>query len=186
MLKRLKIRLPEREIWDDEKEEFGTIGGYEIELEHSLYTIAGWEAKWHTQFAAKDGLGQREFLDYIRSFMCQTPDIPATAWLTLDDETLRKIQEYMEDPHTGTKIKSLSHNKPQSRRETPSAEIIYYYMVQLGIPFECEHWHLNQLLTLIDVCAIKSGPAKKMSHKDAAALRQQQNAAMRAKLGSRG
>lgn len=182
----LKLSLPSRDVWDDEKEEFSTIGGQEIELEHSLYTLAGWEAKWHTQFAKNEGLTYKQLLDYIRNFMCQTPNVPSTAWLTLDEETLRKIQEYMEDSHTGTSIKSLKTAKPQTKREVMSAEIIYCYMVQLGIPFECERWHLNRLLTLIDVCAIKSGPPKKMSRQESIALQRQQNASMRAKLGSRG
>lgn len=186
MSRRLKLLLPKRDIWDDVKEEFGTIGGVEVELEHSLYTIAGWEAKWHIPFAKTGGLTQKEFVDYIINFMCQTPDIPSTAWLTLDEKCIKMINDYMEDPHSGTSIKSLEKKRHTGRKEIPSAEILYFYMFQMGIPMECERWHLNRLLMLIDVCAIKSGPQKKMSHKDATTLRQQQNAAMRAKLGSRG
>lgn len=182
----LRLHLPTRDIWDDVKEEFGTIGGYDVELEHSLYTIAGWESKWHTQFAKTGGLTHKEFIDYVMSFMCQTPNIPKTAWLTLDERCIKAINNYMEDPNTGTSIKSLEKKRYGGRKKIPSAEILYFYMFQMGIPMECERWHLNRLLTLIDVCAIKSGPQKKMSHKDAALLQQQQNAAMRAKLGSRG
>lgn len=181
----LKLFLPSREIWDDKKEEFSTIGGYEVELEHSLYTMAAWEAKWKVGFTNKQGLTQKQLFDYITTFMCQTPDVPKSAWLTINDEIVKKIQEYMEDPCTATKINSHAVNKPK-KRETVTAEILYCQMFQLGIPLECEHWHLNRLMTLIEVCAIKNSPPKKMSRKEVAALQQKQNAAMRAKLGSKG
>lgn len=186
MSRLLKLCLPTRDVWNPEKEVFDIIGGDEIELEHSLYTLAGWEAKWKTQFAKKEGLTHKQLLDYIMNFMCQTPDVPRTAWLTLDNETLEKIQKYMEDPQSGTTIKSPTSGKLTNKRETVSAELLYCYMFQLGIPMECERWHLNRLMTLIDVCAIKSTPPKKMSRKEAALLQQQQNAAMRKKLGSKG
>lgn len=185
VLRRLKLKLPEREVWDPNNEQFDFIGGQQIELEHSLYTIAGWEAKWHIPFANLDGIDQQQFLDYITTFMCQTPDIPKTAWLTIDEMFLRKVQAYMEDPCTATSIKGMK-SKPRQKKKITTAEELYCYMFQLGIPIECERWHLNRLMTLIDVCAIRTGPQKKMGRKEAAQLQRQQNEMMRAKLGSRG
>lgn len=182
---RLKLCLPSREGWDYEKEEYVTFGGQEIELEHSLYTMAAWEAKWKVPFSSKQGLTHKQLLDYIMSFMCQTPDVPKSAWLTLDEKSLKAIQVYMEDSCTAMTIKTYGQKKT-SKRELVTAETLYCYMFQLGIPLECERWHLNRLMALIDMCAIKSAPPKKMSRKEAAMLQQQQNAKMRAKLGSRG
>ena len=45
-------------------------------------------------------------------------------------------------------------------RETPASELIYWYMSQLGIPFECDKWNLNRLLTLIRLAAAKQNNQK--------------------------
>lgn len=184
----LKLSLPKLDIWREEIEEFETIGGIDVELEHSLYTIAGWEAKWHKAFVSKGGLGHKELIDYIRNFMCQTPDVPKEAWATLGQKEFNAISDYMQDPHSAVKIKDAEAyvGKRSGRNETMYSEVIYCYMFQLGIPLECEHWHLNKLMTLINVCAIKSQPPKKMGKREAAAMRAKQNMALRQKLGSRG
>ena len=62
----------------------------------------------------------------------------------------------------------------------------YYWMTALTIPFECENWNFNQLLTLIRVCSIKNSPGKKMSQKEIMASNKSLNAMRRAKLGSKG
>lgn len=181
----LRLSLPKHNIWDEKTEEFGEIGGQTVELEHSLYTIAGWEAKWKIPFAAKKGLTKEQLLDYIINFMCQTPEVPRSAWLTLDQECLKKVNDYMEDPQTGTTINRLS-SMPHSRSETVTAELIYFYMAQFNIPPEYERWHLNRLMTLLTVCSIKNSPPRKMGHKEAAQWQAAQNAKRRAQTGSRG
>lgn len=182
----LKLSLPKLDIWDEKTEEFKEIGGQTIELEHSLYTLAGWEAKWKTPFASKKGLTQEQRLDYIMNFMCQTEDVPRSAWLTLNQECFKKINDYMEDSQTATTVKRLSNAFVSYRNQIVTAELIYFYMTQFNIPPQYEHWHLNRLMTLLDVCSIKNTPPKKMSRREAAQMQEAQNAALRAKLGSRG
>ena len=71
-------------------------------------------------------------------------------------------------------------------REIVTSELIYYWMVSYNIPFECERWHLNRLLTLIRVCGHKNAPPKKMSKSDIMRNNAALNAARRQKLHSRG
>lgn len=180
----LRLSLPKLEVWNEKLEEFENIGGGEIELEHSLYTVAAWEAKWKKPFANKSGLKHDELLDYIMNFMCQTKDVSKDVWLSLTEKQIKQITEYMEDSMTATTVKHQNGSRKKSSIVT--SELIYFYMAQFGIPFEYEHWHLNRLMTLIDVCAEKSAPPKKMSKTDAAKQQAEQNVRMRALLGSKG
>ena len=76
-------------------------------------------------------------------------------------------------------------NKPHSR-EIITSEIIYYWMIQSGIPMECQKWHLNRLLTLIEVCSIKGQKGEKMSNKEILSSNAALNAARRKKFNTKG
>ena len=45
-------------------------------------------------------------------------------------------------------------------------ELIYYYMSAYQIPFSCEKWHFNRLMTLIRICGEKNKDPKKMNKRD--------------------
>lgn len=102
------------------------------------------------------------------------------------------LDAYMNDPMTATWFREDENtNKagPRSGKSTASAvtsEVLYYDMVELGIPFECEKWHLNRLLTLIRVCNEKHKPPKKVSKSEQAARRKALNAKRKKELGTRG
>ena len=76
--------------------------------------------------------------------------------------------------------------KESPNKEIITSEIIYYWMISFNVPFECQTWHLNRLLTLINVCNIKNKPAKKMRRKDAFSKQKALNEARKAKYNTKG
>ena len=87
---------------------------------------------------------------------------------------------------TATTFHNSKKNRTPCTNKIVTSEEIYYWMIALNIPFECEKWHLNRLLTLIRVCNIKNSPNKKMSKKDIYARNRAINAANRKKFNSKG
>lgn len=178
----LTINLPGREYYDEAANRFITTKPLTLRLEHSLISISKWESKWHKPFLGTERKTREEELDYIR---CMSLDKiqDSTVLLGLSASDFEAIRTYLEDSMTATTF----HNKQKSGKHgIVTSEIIYYWMTELNIPFECEKWNLNRLLTLIRVCDLKKSPGKKMKRRDALAQQRSLNAARRAKSGSRG
>ena len=62
----LQIVIPSQEYYDEIKNEFVTIKGQVLQLEHSLVSISKWESKWNKPFLSKEKKTTEEFLDYVR------------------------------------------------------------------------------------------------------------------------
>ena len=179
----LTITVPATEEYDDVREEFIETDEQTLTLEHSLVSISKWESKWHKPFLSKEDKTMEETIDYVRC-MTLTKNVDPNVYYALTPENIETIQKYIEDPMTATWF-SDKHRGPKNR-EIITSELIYYWMTALQIPFECQKWHLNRLMTLIQVCSIKNQPSKKMSKKEAMSQQRALNAARRAKSGSAG
>ena len=178
----LTITIPAREMYDDKTNEFLYVKSQTLQLEHSLVSISKWESKWHKPFLTKDQKSESEMRDYIRC-MTITQNIDPNTYLGLTRDNLIAIKNYIDDSMTAT---TFSSKEKKNAHQVITSELIYYWMVSLNIPFECQKWHLNRLLTLIHICDIKNTPAKKMSKHDLMNRNRSLNAARRASLGTRG
>lgn len=179
----LRIVVPGGEMYDEEHNKFHVIKSQAIELEHSLISISKWESKWKKAFLSRAPRTEDEIMDYIRC-MTVTPGVSPELYYCMSEQNLKDIQAYIDDTMSATVFRGEQNNVKGSAKPRTS-EQIYGAMVLLGIPFECQKWHLNRLLNLIHECEnLQSG--SKMSRKDSAKYMSQMNAMRRAKHHSRG
>lgn len=179
---RLVVQLSP-EGWDEQKEEFVEAKTQVLQLEHSLVSLSKWESKWCKPFLTDNNKTEEELLDYIK-FMTLTQNVDPEVYSHLSRENYQQINDYINAPMTAT---TFSENRQGKRnREVITSELIYYWMVALNIPFECQKWHLNRLITLVRVCNIKNEPPKKRSKRETASNYAALNAARRKQFNSKG
>lgn len=179
----LKITVPEREAFDESTNEFIYIKEQTLCFEHSLVSLSKWESKWCKPFLSNiKEKTVEEALDYFRC-MCITQNVKPEVFNFLTEENIKDLNDYINQPMTATWFRD---DEKGSSREIITAEIIYYWMINFNIPFECQKWHLNRLLTLIRVCSIKSQPPKKMSRSEAMSRNRALNEARKAAAHSHG
>ena len=179
----LSMIIAKSEYWDERTEQFINVKEQTIKLEHSLVSISKWESRWHKPFLGKESKTEEEVIDYIRC-MNLTQNVEPEVFYCLGDSNLRAVNEYIENPMTATTFSTRHNGKNNSEQTT--AELIYYWMIALNIPFECQKWHLNKLLTLIEVCEIKNEPPKKMGKRQLMDRNRELNTARRKKLNTTG
>lgn len=188
----LEIKVASQEFYNETTQEFINTPASVLHLEHSLISVSKWESKWHKPFMLNSNkLSQEEIVDYVRCMSISTNKVDPDVYNHLSQQNLDDIIAYIQDPMTATWFSEdkNKNNKRHKKQETITSELIYYWMVALQIPFECQKWHLNRLLTLVRVCQAKNeeqNPNKKPNRREmmnrAAAL----NAQRRAKLNTKG
>lgn len=181
----ITITVGTDEAFDEEKQEFVEIGGFTLEFEHSLVSLSKWESKHEKPFLSKNDKTDEETLAYVED-MLLTKNPPENWVRMLSNKNVELLSWYINSNQTATTI----HDRPgkSSSQETITSELIYYWMVSATIPFECQYWHLNRLITLIRVCGLKNqDPSKnKMSKSEIAARNRELNAQRRKELGTAG
>lgn len=177
----LRLAVPEVEVFDDEEEVFYSFEAVNLELEHSLVSLSKWESVWEKPFLSKNEKTDEETYSYISAMLLSPEEFDLER---LDWNHIEQINKYINAKMTATWFSDRSKKKTPDQIIT--SEIIYYWMISFNIPFECQFWHLNRLLTLIEVCNRKNAPQKKMSKSALLAQNRDLNAARRAQLGTRG
>ena len=178
----LTIIVPGVEVFNDETQEFATVGDVVLELEHSLVSLSKWESKFEKPFLGKTEKTVEEVLAYVE--MMAVNKVPPGTFSKLSEDNFMAINKYIEAKMTATWFNEPPGAPPS--RDVITAELIYYWMIAFQIPWECEKWHLNRLFTLIRVCNIKQAKPKKMSRSEIAARNRELNAQRRKQLGTKG
>lgn len=178
----LELTIPRRTFFKESTNEFIEFNETKLKLEHSLISLSKWESKIKKPFLSDQKHSRSEMFYYIEC-MSLNPDIDPMVYKTIPDELYKTITDYIDDPMTAT---TINDNDSSTNRDIITAEIIYYWMIECGIPFECQKWHLNRLITLIRVCSIKKGPQKKMSKREIFEQNRRLNEARRKKANSKG
>lgn len=179
----LQITIPAVEQWDENKQEFVFTKEQTLQLEHSLVSLSKWESKWCKAFLTKQDKTIEETLDYIRC-MTLTQNVNPEIYQYLTNENIDEVNRYIGAPMTATYFSDDKNDRKNSEKIT--AELIYYWMIALNIPFECQKWHLNRLITLVRVCNVKNQPPTKRSRKDIMRHNADLNAARRKQLNTKG
>lgn len=171
------------EYWDEEKEVFVEPKTTVLQLEHSLISLSKWEAKWCKAFLSKKEPTEKEILDYIKC-MVITPNVKPEVYDHLTKDNIDAIVKYINAPMTATTVRDSNQSKINN--EIVTSELIYHWMIELQIPFECQKWHLNRLITLIKVRVAKTTKPKPMSKAEIMRNNAALNAARRKQLNSKG
>lgn len=182
--------IPSFEGFNETTEEFFKVKETTLQLEHSLISLKTWEQKWHKPFIgsaeSKTSKTKEQLIDYIRC-MTINKNVDPLVYYVIPQTVMNEISDYIDDPMTATWFSDYNTIGAAKRKgDVITAEIIYYWMIELGVPVEFEKWHLNSLLTLIRVISEMRNKNNKKVNKMSIADRNALNMKRRAQLNSKG
>lgn len=172
------------ELFDEERQEFTSETICVLKLEHSLVSLSKWEAIHEKPFLGAEEKTHDEMIDYVRAMLLNPDEVDFNSFHSLSQKNFEEIGAHIDAKMTATWF-SEAVGAPRTR-DVVTSELIYYWMTQFNIPFECDKWHLNRLFTLIRICNIKTAKPKKMSRADIARRNRELNEQRRAQLGTKG
>lgn len=183
----LTLKIQGTEQFNDETNQFVLVGeDVFLELEHSLVSVSKWESIHEKAFLSDKPKTEGELVSYIRC-MSET-EICDEVLLRITADNVETLNEYIHKKHSATRF--LAQPQSGTSREKITSELIYYWMISLQIPWEAQTWHLERLLTMIEVCQRKNQQASGKSSGGTKASRarqlRQMNATNRARYGSSG
>lgn len=183
----LRIVVPGREGYNESTNEFFSTPETTLDLEHSLIAISKWEMKYRKPFLDRTEKTAEEMLYYIKC-MTITKVKDQSCYDRLTEENVKEIKEYIENPMTATRITKSPGDgkKTKTTGGKVTSELVYWWLVQLNIPFEVEKWHFNRLMMLIDVGGEKTKKPKKVPRKQNLRNQASLNRARRKASGSTG
>lgn len=185
----LELEIPEREVFNEATQCFFKLPKISLKLEHSLVSISKWEAKWKKPFFSNEPPTPEQVVDYIKC-MTLTQNVPENnyAIVSHDAISMKKINDYINESQTATWFSELRKDEGKSKRnsKTITSELVYYWMIALQIPMECQKWHISRLFTLIEVCNTEgdNSKSKKMSKREVLEMQKRINDARRAKFNT--
>ncbi len=179
----LTIVIEGEENFNNENNTFETTNDTRIDFEHSLVSVSKWEAIYEKPFLSPGAKSSEEIFEYLKA-MVLTPNVDPDVLYSCSQKNLDKIQEYIDSSQSATTFGSMPERRGQG--EVITSELIYYWIVSFNIPFECQHWHLNRLFSLIRICNIKNSKPKKLSRMEMAQRNRELNAKRKAELGTSG
>lgn len=186
----LVYEFGKNEYYNEKTNRFVTLPPIKMHFEHSLYTISKWESITKKPFFPKDKkdiMTDEEMLLYIKCSVVENLEDENEIIYRLDDKFLEEFKNFITDSKTATWFtnnRQGTNKLGNPSKETITSELLYYYMVALEIPFECEHWFINRLITLIRICSIKQNNDP-MSKKDEALSRSQLNKLRKAQMAAK-
>ena len=131
----LRITIPSTEFWDEVKQEFVYTKAQTLQLEHSLVSLSKWESRWNKPFLTKQEKTLEETIDYVKC-MTLTQNVNPEVYNYLTNSNINEVNRYIALPMTATRF--FEEKKTQGSREQITAELVYYWMIALNIPFECQ------------------------------------------------
>jgi hypothetical protein len=179
----LKLTIGEEEFFNNDTQEFETVEGFELELEHSLVSLSKWESREEKPFLSKESKTPEEIRSYVEC-MIVSPIYPADVIVRLSEANIMEVEAYIKSPQSATTFGKMPEVK--GKGETITSELIYFWMVTYNIPFETEIWHLNRLFALIRICNLKNTKPKKLTRSELAQRNHRINEERKAKYGTSG